>query len=78
MTKNRALAWAVLALGFTLVATPPAAEAVRKNCRKLCRPTITRICNAKYRGTLRRLCKKEGRRELIPRCKRNPNPRECV
>ena len=51
-----------------------------KNCRRLCRPVVKRICADKYPGNARiqRLCRIEGNREIIPYCKAEPAKNQCI
>lgn len=74
MTTKPTIAAVALLLGAMLLA--PAAEA--KNCRRICKPLVTRICKGKYSSPrIRRLCIQEGLRELKPICQADPRPNVC-
>jgi hypothetical protein len=74
MRKTFMLACAVAT--FAAVNETPEAEA--KNCGRLCRPVVRRICKEKYSNLrIRQLCRKEGNREIIPYCLEEPDPKRC-
>ena len=54
-------------------------ESDAKNCRRLCRPVVKRICAEKFPGNakIQRLCRREGNKEIIPYCKADPAPNSC-
>lgn len=64
--------------GVLGIASVEVAEA--KQCKRLCRPVVRRICADKYPGNARfqRLCRKEGNVEIIPYCKAEPVKNKCV
>ena len=76
MMRSTALLIATALLTLGAFAT----ESEAKNCRKLCRPVVKRICADKYPGNARiqRLCRREGNREIIPYCKSEPAQNACI